>query len=113
MSLLLTALAVVREREVGTLDQLLVSPLTAGELMIGKTLPVAGIAMFQLVLVLTVAVAWFGIPFRGTVVALFLAALLFILAGLSFGLLISTVSKTQQEAYLLMFLFLLPALSLC
>lgn len=112
MSLLLTALAVVREREVGTLDQLLVSPLTSGELMIGKTLPVAGIAMVQLVLVTTVALFWFRVPFRGAIPSLVLAALLFILAGLSFGLLISAVSRTQQEAFLLMFLFLLPAIIL-
>lgn len=112
MSLLLTALAVVREREIGTLDQLLVSPLTPGELMLGKTLPVAGIAMVQLVLVTAVALLWFQVPFRGGMGALLLAAFLFILAGLSFGLLISAVSRTQQEAFLLVFLFVLPAIIL-
>lgn len=112
MSLLLTALAVVREREVGTLDQLLVSPLTPGELMMGKTLPVAGIATVQLALITSVALLWFRVPFRGSLPALLLAAFVFILAGLSLGLLISTVSKTQQEAFLLMFLILLPAIIL-
>ena len=112
MCLLLTALAVVREREVGTLEQLLVSPLSAGELMLGKTLPVAGIALVQLTLVTTVALLWFDVPLRGSVPTLLLAAALFILAGLSFGLLISTVSSTQQEAFLAMFLFLLPAIIL-
>lgn len=112
MCLLLTAMAVVREREVGTLEQLLVSPLTARELMLGKTLPVAGIAVFQMALVTTVALLWFDIPLRGSVPTLALAALLFILAGLSFGLLISTVSETQQEAFLAMFLFFLPAIIL-
>jgi ABC-2 type transport system permease protein len=112
MCLLLTAMAVVREREVGTLDQLLVSPLSPGELMLGKTIPVAGVALLQLSLVVTVALLWFRIPFRGSAVALLLAAAIFILAGLSFGLLISTISSTQQEAFLAMFLFLLPAIIL-
>ena len=112
MSLLLTALAVVREREVGTLEQLLVSPLSAGELMLGKTIPVAGIAMMQLMLVTTVALFWFEIPLRGSPAALLLAAALFITSGLSFGLFISTLASTQQEAFLSMFLFLLPAIIL-
>lgn len=112
MCLLLTALGVVREREVGTLEQLLVSPLSPGELMLGKTIPVAGIALVQLTLVTTVALLWFDVPLRGSVPVLLLAAALFILAGLSFGLLISTVSATQQEAFLAMFLFLLPAIIL-
>jgi ABC-2 type transport system permease protein len=112
MSLLLTALGVVREREMGTLDQLLVSPLSAGELMLGKTLPVAGVALVQLTLVTTVALLWFQIPLRGSPPVLLLAAVLFILAGLSLGLVISTISDTQQEAFLSMFLFLLPAIIL-
>ena len=112
MCLLLTALAVVREREVGTLEQLLVSPLSAMELMLGKTLPVAGIAMVQMGLVTTVALLWFDIPLRGSVPLLLGAAALFILAGLSFGLFISTISATQQEAFLAMFLFILPSIIL-
>ncbi|MEQ1854833.1 MAG: ABC transporter permease [Longimicrobiales bacterium] len=112
MCLLLTALAVVREREVGTLEQLLVSPLSATELMLGKTIPVAGIAFVQLSLVTSVALLWFDIPMRGSPATLVLAAALFILAGLSLGLFISTISATQQEAFLAMFLFLLPAIIL-
>lgn len=112
MSLLLTALAVVREREVGTLEQLLVSPLSATELMLGKTLPVACIAMVQITIITVVALLWFDVPLRGSVPALALAAVLFILAGLSFGLFISTLASTQQEAFLSMFLFLLPAIIL-
>ena len=112
MSLLLTSLAVVREREVGTLEQLLVSPLSATELMLGKTIPVACIAMVQITLITTVALLWFDVPLRGSVPALALAAALFILAGLSFGLFISTLANTQQEAFLSMFLFLLPAIIL-
>lgn len=112
MSLLLTALAVVREREVGTLEQLLVSPLSAGELMLGKTIPVAAIALVQLTLITLVALLWFEVPLRGSPAALLLASVMFIVAGLSFGLFISTIASTQQEAFLSMFLFLLPSLIL-
>lgn len=112
MSLLLTSLAVVREREMGTLEQLLVSPLSATELMLGKTVPVACVAMVQITLITTVALLWFGVPFRGSVALLAFAAALFILSGLSFGLFISTLANTQQEAFLSMFLFLLPAIIL-
>ena len=112
MSLLLTALAVVRERELGTLEQLMVSPLTSGELILGKTIPVAIIAFIDLALIFTVAILWFHIPFRGTVPALLLASLLYILASLGIGLFISTISRTQQEAFMSMFLILLPALIL-
>ncbi|HSW29621.1 MAG TPA: ABC transporter permease [Longimicrobiales bacterium] len=112
MSLLLTAMAVVREREVGTLEQLLVSPLSAGELMLGKTIPVALIALVQITLVILVALFWFDVPFRGSFWTLYLAAALFILAGLSFGLFLSTMASTQQEAFLTMFLFLLPGIIL-
>jgi ABC-2 type transport system permease protein len=112
MCLLLTALAVAREREVGTLEQLLVTPITPTELMLGKTIPVALIGLVDLALVMIVAVFWFDVPFRGSLLALVLAAALYILAGLAVGLLISTVSKTQQEAFMTMFLFVLPAVIL-
>lgn len=112
MCLLLTALAVAREREVGTLEQLLVTPLTPAELMLGKTIPVAVVGMIDLALVTAVAVFWFDVPLRGSVVALVLAALVYILAGLALGLLISSLSRTQQEAFLTMFLFMLPAVIL-
>lgn len=112
MCLLLTALTVVREREVGTLEQLMVSPLSPSELMLGKTVPVALIALVDLVLVTAIAMLWFGIPMRGSAAALALAAALYILAGLAVGLLISTISRTQQEAFMTMFLFVLPAIIL-
>jgi ABC-2 type transport system permease protein len=112
MSLLLTAMSVVRERELGTMDQLLVSPLSPGELILGKTLPVAAVAMVQLALVASVGLLWFGIPLQGSVLLLVAASLLFILAGLSFGLLVSTISRTQQEAFLSIFLLVLPAIVL-
>jgi ABC-2 type transport system permease protein len=112
MSLLLTALSVVRERELGTLEQLMVTPLTPGELILGKTLPVALIALIQLALVMIVSIFWFGIPFRGSLPALLIATLIYIIAGLAFGLLISTISRTQQEALMALFLFFMPAIIL-
>jgi ABC-2 type transport system permease protein len=112
MALLLTALAVVRERELGTLEQLMVSPINPKELVLGKTIPVLIICMVDLALITTLAILWFKIPLRGPVEALILASLLYVLAGLGAGLFISTLSKTQQEAFLTMFLFLLPGIIL-
>jgi len=112
MALLLTSMAVVRERELGTLEQLMVSPLTPGELILGKTIPVALVAVLQLVLVVSVARLWFAVPFRGSPLVLLSGAVLYILSGLGTGLLISTVSRTQQEAFMAMFLVFLPAMLL-
>lgn len=112
MALMLTGLSVAREREVGTFDQLLVTPVSPAELMLGKTLPVAGIALIQLALITAVALLWFGIPFRGSVLLLLGSATLYALAGLSLGLLLSTYSKTQQEAFLTIFLTVFPAIIL-
>jgi ABC-2 type transport system permease protein len=110
MSLLLTTLAVVRERELGTLEQLMVSPLKPAELILGKTLPVVGIALVDLVLITSVATLWFDIPMRGAFALLGLASLAYVICGLGIGLLISTVSNTTQEAFMTMFMFFLPAM---
>jgi ABC-2 type transport system permease protein len=110
--LILTAMAVVREREIGTLDQLLVSPIKPVELMLGKTIPVLLIGLFHLVIYTCLTVFQFGVPMQGSFMALLLAALLYILAALALGLLISTVSKTQQEAFMLLILVVLPAVML-
>lgn len=112
MCLLLTSMAIVREREVGTLEQLMVSPIRPHELILGKTLPVLAITLVDLVLISTLAVLWFGVPFRGSALALLLGALLFIIAGLAIGLLLSGVSRTQQEAFMGMFLIFLPIIIL-
>jgi ABC-2 type transport system permease protein len=110
MCLLLTSLAVVREREIGTLEQLMVSPLKPAELILGKTLPVVFVALVDLALITVIALFWFGIPFRGSFTLLMLASLTYILSGLGVGLLISTISNTQQEAFMSMFFFFLPAI---
>lgn len=110
--LLLTSMGVVREREIGTLDQLLVSPIEPAELMLGKTIPVLGIGLLHLLVCTTIARVVFGVPFQGAYAALLLGAVLYVMAGLALGLLISTVSKTQQEAFMLLILFFLPAVML-
>ena len=112
MSLLLTTLAVVRERELGTLEQLMVSPLTPAEMIVGKTLPVVGIAMVDLMLITAVATLWFHIPLRGSLALLCLMSFAYVVCGLGIGLLISTVSNTTQEAFMTMFMFFLPAMIL-
>jgi ABC-2 type transport system permease protein len=112
MSLLLTSLAVVREREIGTLEQLMVSPLEPSELIVGKTLPAVFVAFVDMVLITVVSLAWFDIPFRGSFLVLSVGSACFILTGLGVGLLISTISNTQQEAFMSMFLFFLPAMML-
>lgn len=110
--LLLTALAIVREREVGTLEQLMVSPLQPIELIAGKLIPFAIIGMVDLLIVTVVGLLWFHVPFQGSFLLLLLASLLYLLSGLGIGLLISTVSNTQQEAFMSMFLIFLPAVLL-
>jgi drug efflux transport system permease protein len=112
VTLLLTALSVVRERELGTLEQLMVSPLTPGELIAGKTIPFALVALVDLVVITAVALLWFRIPFLGQAPLLLLAAVLFLLSTLGLGLLISTVSNTQQEAFLSTFLVIMPTMLL-
>lgn len=112
VALLLTSLAVVREREIGTLEQLMVSPLTAGELIMGKTLPFALISLLDLALVFALALWWFKVPFVGSVAVLLLASVLYLLGTLGTGLLISTVSRTQQEAFMTSFLVFMPLLLL-
>jgi ABC-2 type transport system permease protein len=110
--LLLTSLAIVREREIGTLEQLKVSPLTAADLIAGKTIPFAVIGLLDLSIVTAVALYWFEVPFRGSFALLFLASVLYILSALGIGLLISSISTTQQEAFMASFLVFLPAILL-
>jgi ABC-2 type transport system permease protein len=112
VSLQLTSLAVVREREIGTLEQLRVSPLAPSELIAGKTIPFGLIGLLDMGVVTTLALVWFGIPFRGSILLLLGASVLYLLSGLGVGLLISTVSKTQQEAFMVSFLVFMPAILL-
>jgi ABC-2 type transport system permease protein len=105
----LSSMAIVREKEVGTLEQLNVTPLARWELILGKLLPYAAIGMVDVALVVTVAVAWFQVPMRGSVVLLFAMSALYLLSTLGLGLFISTISRTQQQAMMTAsFFFLLP-----
>jgi ABC-2 type transport system permease protein len=110
--LLLTSLAVVREREIGTLEQLMVSPLASWELIAGKTIPFALISLVDMAIVTVAALLWFEVPLRGSFLLLVVASVLFILVALGIGLLISTISKTQQEAFLTTFLVFMPTILL-
>jgi len=110
--LLLTSLAVVREREMGTLEQLQVSPLTPGELIAGKTIPFAVIGVVDLLLVSAVALLWFRVPFAGSVTLYLGASVLYLLCGLGIGLFISTLAATQREAFMTSFLFFMPTILL-
>jgi ABC-2 type transport system permease protein len=112
VALLLTSLAIVRERELGTLEQLMVSPLRPAELMAGKTIPFAMIGLIDLALVFAIAFLWFQVPFRGSALLLILASLLYLLSALGIGLFISTISKTQQEAFMASFLVYMPTILL-
>jgi ABC-2 type transport system permease protein len=111
-SLLLTSMAVVREREIGTMEQLMVTPLKPAELILGKTIPFAIIAFFDMVLVTVFGVLVFDIPIRGSLLLLPLSTAIYLLSILGIGLVISTVAKTQQQALMSTFLFYMPAVLL-
>jgi ABC-2 type transport system permease protein len=108
ISMLLTSIAIIREKEVGTMEQLIVTPIKPIELIIGKTIPYIAIALGQAVVITPLAIFWFDIPLAGSVLDLLLAACLFLLSTLGIGLFISTVSKTQQQAMMTTFFFLMP-----
>jgi ABC-2 type transport system permease protein len=110
--MILTSLSVAREREFGTFDQLLVAPFTPGEILIGKSLPGIVFGLLDALLFSAGAVFWFQVPFRGTVAALVLALLCFIITIVGVGLLVSSLSMTMQQGLLGSFLFIMPAVTL-
>ncbi|RJP77481.1 MAG: ABC transporter permease [Candidatus Zixiibacteriota bacterium] len=97
-TMLLTGMGLVREKEIGTFEQLMVTPIRPGQLLIGKLVPFALLGFLMLILALTVARVWFGLPFEGSPGLVALATLLFLLTTLGIGLFISTVTSTQQQA---------------
>ena len=107
----LTAFAVVREREIGTLEQIMVTPIRPAEFILGKTLPFFLIGVFDVSLIAIVGTLWFQVPFRGHIEVLALGSILFIVCMLGVGLLISTVSSTQQQAMVTSFFFIMPAIT--
>jgi ABC-2 type transport system permease protein len=109
---LLTSSAIVRERERGTIEQLIVTPIRPFELILGKILPYALVALLITLEILLAGTFWFEVPIKGSVLLLLGISCLFLLSTLGIGLLISTVANTQQEAFLLTFLTLLPSIFL-
>jgi ABC-2 type transport system permease protein len=105
----LSSMAIVRERELGTLEQLNVTPLGRLELIIGKLVPYALVGLVDVVLVVALAVFWFEVPLRGSVWLLFAMTFVYLLSTLGLGLFVSTISSTQQQAMMTtMFLFFMP-----
>jgi ABC-2 type transport system permease protein len=107
-TLMLTAMSVAREREQGTFDQLLVTPFRPFEIMAGKALPSMLVGMIQATGVFLVAQLWFRIPFAGSLITLYSGLLLFLLAAIGIGLLLSSVAATMQQAMLSSLLFIMP-----
>ncbi len=109
LPMILTAQAIVRERELGTLEQIMVTPIHSWELVLGKTLPFALIGLLDVVLIALVGVFWFEVPFRGNPLILLMGNLLFLMSSVGIGLFISTLSTTQQQAQISTFFFMNPA----
>ncbi len=112
VTMLVTALSVAREREEGTFDQLLVTPYHPWEILVGKATPGFIIGVAEATLILVAAVYWFRVPFVGSLVTLYTGVVLYVLAAIGVGLMISSLAKTQQQALLGAFLFLVPAIIL-
>ena len=109
ITLLLTSMAVVREKEIGTMEQIMVTPITSKEFILGKTAPFALISFIDVLLITLVGVYWFDVPIRGNLLLLLLATGLYLMTTLGMGLFISTVSRTQQQAMMSAFFFQFPA----
>ena len=109
VTLIITALSVAREREQGTFDQMLVTPYRPTELLIGKAAPGFLVGLFEASLIVAMAVFWFGVPLRGSLLTLYSGLVLFLFSVVGIGLMISSLSVTMQQGLLGMFLFTMPA----
>jgi len=112
ISLLLTAMAIVREREIGTMEQLMVTPIRSFELILGKTLPFVLISFIDVLVVTFIGINWFNVPIQGSLSLLLFGAGLYLMSTIGIGLFISTISQTQQQALMSSFFFYLPAVLL-
>jgi ABC-2 type transport system permease protein len=112
LTALLTAVAIVREREQGTLESLIVTPVRSTELILGKIVPYVVLAFMDMILILLVGTFWFHVPINGSVALLLALAALFLLSSLGIGLLVSSVAHTQQEAMMMAFFTILPSVFL-
>jgi len=112
VSLVLTSSAIVREWEAGTMEQLIVTPMRPTELIVGKTVPFFLMGMINLIIIFLIGTLWFQIPFRGNILLLAFAAMLYMINAMSIGILISTISRTQQQAIMGVFLYTMPSILL-
>ena len=112
VTLMLTALSIVREKEIGTMEQLMVTPVRPIELMLGKTLPFALVGLLDVVLITVAALLVFRIPLRGSFLLLLFCSVLYLMTSLGAGLFLSTISQTQQQAMMGSFFFSTPAFML-
>ncbi|MED4783923.1 ABC transporter permease [Brevibacillus choshinensis] len=112
VTMILTAFSLVREKERGTMEQLIVTPIRPLELMLGKITPYVGIGLFSFCLVLVVGTYWFGVPVKGSVSLLVSLSVLFLITTLILGIFISTIAKTQLQAMQIAFAFILPSVLL-
>lgn len=112
ITMLLSSMAVVREKEIGTMEQMIVTPISKSEFILGKTIPFVLIGFIDVAVITAVSVFWFDVPIRGSLLLLFGSTALFLMSALGFGLFISTVSTTQQQAMMSSFFFIFPAMLL-
>ncbi len=112
ISIILSSMAIVREREIGTMEQIMVTPIGRIEFILGKTIPFALIGFLDVILISLIAVFWFQVPFRGNPAVLLASTGLYLMSTLGVGLFISTVSRTQQQAMMTAFFFMQPAILL-
>jgi ABC-2 type transport system permease protein len=112
MGLMITGLSVARERELGTFEQLLVSPLSPTEILLGKSLPALLIGVAESTGMVIVGVVAIGVPYRGSIPMLYLSMVIYILALIGIGLFVSSLARTQQQAILYSFMFMVPAMLL-
>ncbi len=110
IAVMMTSMAIVKEREVGTMEQLIVTPIRPIELITGKLLPFAVIGYIDVAIITVIATLWFNVPLKGSILLLFFSTAFFLLPALGVGLFISTISATQQEAMMSTFLFFFPAM---
>jgi ABC-2 type transport system permease protein len=112
VTLTLTSMAIVREKEIGTMEQIIVTPINRYEFILGKTVPFILIGFIDVAIILLVGVFWFDVPIHGNILILFAGAALYLLTTLGVGLFISTISQTQQQAMMCAFVFYFPAVLL-
>ncbi|MBE0446806.1 MAG: ABC transporter permease [Actinobacteria bacterium] len=112
ITMIITSVAIVKERERGTLEQLIVTPIKRWELLMGKVLPFVAIAFIEIGLIVGIGVWWFGVPFRGNIFLLLALCIAFLFTTVGQGLFVSTISRTQHQAQMTAWFFMMPSMML-